>query len=43
MLEKDYGVEVVYSKKVKPRGTMYLPLLQQIAGTGAEMIFYVSS
>ncbi len=43
ILKKDYGIEVVYSKAVKPRGTMYLPLLQQIAGTGAQSIFYVSS
>ena len=43
MVEKDYGVKVVYSKAVKPRGTMYLPILQQIAGTGAQQIFYVSS
>jgi len=43
ILEKDYGVDVVYSKLVKPRGTMYLPLLQQIAGSGAQHIFYISS
>ncbi|MBA7562300.1 hypothetical protein ES708_03952 [subsurface metagenome] len=43
IFKKDYGIEIVYSKMVKPRGTMYLPLLQQIAGTGAQSIFYVSS
>jgi len=43
MMEKDYGFEIVYSKKVKPRGTMYLPLLQQIAGKKADIILYVSS
>ncbi len=43
MLKDDFGIEVVYSKNVKPRGTMYLPLLQQIAGTGAQNILYVSS
>jgi len=43
MIEKDFGIKVVYSKKVKPRGTMYLPLLQQIAGSGAQNILYVSS
>lgn len=43
MLDKDFNIDVVYSKKVKPRGTMYLPLLQQIAGTGAQNILYVSS
>ncbi|MBW2674923.1 MAG: ABC transporter substrate-binding protein [Deltaproteobacteria bacterium] len=43
MMEKEFGFEVVYSKKVKPRGTMYLPLLQQIAGKKADVILYVSS
>jgi len=43
ILQKECGIEVVYSKNVKPRGTMYLPLLQQIAGTGAQNILYVSS
>ncbi|MDO9514662.1 MAG: ABC transporter substrate-binding protein [Syntrophales bacterium] len=43
MLKEEFDIEVVYSKKVKPRGTMYLPLLQQIAGTGAQNILYVSS
>ncbi|MBW2672884.1 MAG: ABC transporter substrate-binding protein [Deltaproteobacteria bacterium] len=40
---KQYGLEIVYSKSVKPRGTMYLPLLQQIAGKKADYILYVSS
>ncbi len=39
----DCGLEVVYSKAVKPRGTMYLPLLQEIAKANADMIFYISS
>jgi len=43
MLEKQFGVDVVYSKAVKPRGTMYLPILQQIAMKKAQVIFYVSS
>lgn len=43
ILEKEYGIKVVYNKPVKPRGTMYMPILQQIAGTGAQMIFYISS
>ncbi len=43
MMEKEYGYEVVYSKKVKPRGTMYLPLFQQIAMKKADFILYVSS
>ena len=43
VFEKRYGMEVVYSKAVKPRGTMYLPLLQQIAGKKPDVIFYISS
>ena len=43
MIEKEYGYEIVYSKKVKPRGTMYLPLFQQIAMKKADFILYVSS
>lgn len=42
-MAKDSGIEVVYSKAVKPRGTMYLPILQQIADSKAEVIFYCSS
>ena len=38
-----YGMEVVYSKPVKPRGTMYLPILQEIATKKAEVIWFVSS
>ena len=30
-LAKDCGLQVVYSKAVKPRGTLYFPILQQIA------------
>ena len=40
---EEYGYEIVYSKPVKPRGTMYLPLLQQMAGKKADYILYVSS
>jgi len=40
---KEAGYEVVYSKKVKPRGTMYLPLFQQIAMKRADFILYISS
>ncbi|MFW6011952.1 MAG: ABC transporter substrate-binding protein [Desulfosalsimonas sp.] len=42
-LAEENGLEVVYSKAVKPRGTMYLPILQQIARADADMILYVSS
>jgi branched-chain amino acid transport system substrate-binding protein len=41
--KQKYGLEVVYSKAVKPRGTMYLPILQEIAAKKADVIFYVSS
>lgn len=40
---EDMGVKAVYSKNVKPRGTMYLPLLQQIAAKKADLILYMSS
>jgi len=42
-LAKDCGIEVVYSKAVKPRGTLYFPILQQIAAAKPDMIFYCSS
>jgi ABC-type branched-subunit amino acid transport system substrate-binding protein len=41
--KQKYGLEVVYSKAVKPRGTMYLPILQEIASKKADVIFFVSS
>jgi len=43
MMKEEFGIDVVYSKAVKPRGTMYLPLFQQIAGTNADVILYISS
>lgn len=42
-LAKQCGIEVVYSKLVKPRGTLYFPILQQIAASKADMIYYFSS
>lgn len=42
-LAKECGLDVVYSKAVKPRGTMYFPILQQIADSKADLIFYMSS
>jgi branched-chain amino acid transport system substrate-binding protein len=42
-LANESGIEVVYSKPVKPRGTMYFPILQEIAMKKADVIFYVSS
>ncbi len=38
-----YGLEVVYSKAVKARGTMYLPILQDIANKKADVIWFISS
>jgi len=43
MMKDEFNIDVVYSKAVKPRGTMYLPLFQQIAGTNADIILYISS
>lgn len=42
-LAEQNGMEVVYSKAVKPRGTMYMPILQQIAMKKADIIFFISS
>jgi hypothetical protein len=41
--KEKFGIDTVYSKAVKPRGTMYLPILQQIAESKAQAILYVSS
>ncbi len=42
-LIQESGMKVVYSKLVKPRGTLYFPLLQQIAAAKPDMILYISS
>lgn len=42
-LAKEVGLEVVYSKGVKPRGTLYYPILQEIAQKKADMIWFISS
>lgn len=42
-MAKECGMELVYSKAVKPRGTLYFPILQQIADAKADVIFYCSS
>src|SRR5450759_502757 len=42
-MAKDVGLEVVYSKAVKPRGTLYYPILQEIAQKKADMIWFISS
>jgi ABC-type branched-subunit amino acid transport system substrate-binding protein len=41
--KQKYGLDVVYSKPVKARGTMYLPILQEIANKKADVIWFVSS
>jgi hypothetical protein len=41
--KQKYGLDVVYSKPVKPRGTMYLPILQEIASKKADVVWFVSS
>jgi branched-chain amino acid transport system substrate-binding protein len=38
-----YGLETVYSKPVKARTGMYLPILEGIAKSGAQVIFFCSS
>lgn len=42
-MAQDVGIKVVYSKAVKPRGTLYIPILQEIADKKADLIFFVSS
>ena len=42
-MAEDVGLKVVYSKAVKPRGTLYIPILQEIADKKADLIFFVSS
>jgi ABC-type branched-subunit amino acid transport system substrate-binding protein len=42
-MAKECGMEVVFSKAVKPRGTMYLPILQMIAQVKPDLILYESS
>lgn len=42
-LAENVGLKVVYSKAVKPRGTMYMPILQEIANKKADLILFVSS
>lgn len=42
-MAESVGLKVVYSKAVKPRGTMYMPILQEIANKKADLILFVSS
>ncbi|HET57684.1 MAG TPA: hypothetical protein ENN35_04485 [Deltaproteobacteria bacterium] len=41
--EKDLGIDVVFSQAAAPRGTMYLPILQQMARAKPDVIYYISS
>jgi hypothetical protein len=43
MAKDDFGIDVVYSKPVSARTGMYLPILDAISKSGAEMIYMVSS
>ncbi len=43
MAKEDFGLDVVYSKAVKARTGMYLPILEGIAEADADVIFFVSS
>ncbi len=43
MATDDWGIDVVYSKPVAARTGMWLPILDAVAQSGAEMIFCVSS
>jgi ABC-type branched-subunit amino acid transport system substrate-binding protein len=42
-MAENVGLKVVYSKAIKPRGTMYMPILQEIANKKADLILVVSS
>jgi len=43
MAKDDYGIDVVYSKPVSARTGMWLPILDEISKSGAEIIYMVSS
>ena len=43
MAKDDYGIDVVYSKPVSARTGMWLPVLDEISKSGAEIIYMVSS
>jgi ABC-type branched-subunit amino acid transport system substrate-binding protein len=40
---KENGLETVYSKAVKARTGMYLPILEAINSSGAEVVMFISS
>jgi ABC-type branched-subunit amino acid transport system substrate-binding protein len=39
----DCGLELVYSKACKPRGTLYFPIFQEMADKKPDVIYYISS
>ena len=41
--KETYGIDTVYSKAVKARTGMYLPILEAVAASGAQQIMFVSS
>ena len=41
--KQTYGLETVYDKPVRAKMGMYLPILEGIANSGAEVIFFLSS
>jgi ABC-type branched-subunit amino acid transport system substrate-binding protein len=43
MAKDDFGIDVVYSKPISARTGMYLPILDAISKSGAEIVFVVSS
>jgi ABC-type branched-subunit amino acid transport system substrate-binding protein len=43
MAKDNWGIDIVYSKPIAARTGMYLPILDAISKSGAEMIYCVSS
>jgi ABC-type branched-subunit amino acid transport system substrate-binding protein len=41
--KQTYGLETVYNQGTRPRMGMYLPVLESIANSGAQVIFFCSS
>jgi ABC-type branched-subunit amino acid transport system substrate-binding protein len=43
LAKSSYGLETVYNKGTRPKMGMYLPVLESIANSGAQVIFFCSS
>jgi ABC-type branched-subunit amino acid transport system substrate-binding protein len=43
LAKQTYGLETVYNEGTRPRMGMYLPVLEGIASSGADVIFFCSS